>query len=81
MADVRVTERNGSRMELLALLIGQRDRFIHTICKPEDLPSGSPFSGDLGRYTPCFIDLGLIGKSLVLEGPVVTSSYKAPTVY
>ena len=35
-------------------------RFIHTICRPDEL-SGNPFKGDLGRWTPCFIDLALIG--------------------
>lgn len=39
-------------------------RFIHTICRPDEL-SGNPFKGDLGRWTPCFIDLALLGESVV----------------
>lgn len=37
-----------------------QDRFIHTICRPDEL-SGNPFKGELGKWTPCFIDIGLIG--------------------
>lgn len=45
-----------------ALLSEAQDhRFIHTICRPDEL-SGNPFKGDLGKWTPCFIDLALLGE-------------------
>eukprot|EP00883_Tetradesmus_obliquus_P002963 jgi/Sobl393_1/13177/SZX62082.1 len=43
----------------LSALVGQSHQFIHTFCDPEAF-SGH-FSGDLGAWTPCFIDVGLLG--------------------
>jgi hypothetical protein len=48
-------------------------RFIHTICKPDEL-GGDPFKGDLGRWTPCFIDLALIGEFVHLNSSIASDA-------
>eukprot|EP00882_Tetradesmus_deserticola_P016845 GHRQ01018015.1.p1 GENE.GHRQ01018015.1~~GHRQ01018015.1.p1 ORF type:complete len:304 (+),score=126.17 GHRQ01018015.1:768-1679(+) len=46
-------------MERLFAVLGLSHQFIHTFCDP-DAFSGH-FAGDLGAWTPCFIDVGLLG--------------------
>lgn len=42
----------------------QQQRFVADICRPEELPPGWPQgAGDLGPYTPCFVDLILLGEA------------------
>ncbi|KAF6252635.1 hypothetical protein COO60DRAFT_504509 [Scenedesmus sp. NREL 46B-D3] len=45
-------------MKRLSALLAQSHRFIHTFCDPD---AAGHFSGDLGAWTPCFIDVGLLG--------------------
>jgi hypothetical protein len=55
------SRRQASRVMMrLSTLLGQSHQFIHTFCDPEAF-SGH-FSGDLGAWTPCFIDVGLLGE-------------------
>eukprot|EP00878_Enallax_costatus_P023736 GHUV01025273.1.p1 GENE.GHUV01025273.1~~GHUV01025273.1.p1 ORF type:complete len:216 (+),score=53.67 GHUV01025273.1:71-718(+) len=43
---------------LVAALLGQSHQFVHSICDPDAIKGH--FTGDLGKYTPCFIDLGCL---------------------
>jgi hypothetical protein len=56
-------------MVRLSALLKQSHQFIHTFCDP-DAFSGH-FAGDLGAWTPCFIDVGLLGECCAepVEGP------------
>jgi hypothetical protein len=36
---------------------------LNSICAPDAYDKGA-FAGDLGAYTPCFVDVALLGKLL-----------------
>lgn len=47
------------------LLADESRKFIFTFCDPQQVVDD--FSGQLGKFTPCFVDIIILGKSVAMS--------------